>query len=135
MRNIFFNQLFNELASGLAASTEASFFREKTVNFVISEDDKQFYINAYLPAGIEKQHVKVNVEGGAVRITIKKDTNPTPEGQKILHDERSSTDISRLFNFYHGLHYEGHGASIVDGKLSISLQKANAIVAKDLEIK
>ncbi|MGF1668919.1 MAG: Hsp20/alpha crystallin family protein [Balneolaceae bacterium] len=107
-------------------------------NFVpsidVSETDKEFIIEAQLP-GMEKKDINVDIDNGMLNIsgerTIKKEEN----GRKFHRVETEYGAFNRRLQLPDNVNHESIKAAYKDGILSISIEKSEERVKKQISIK
>lgn len=101
----------------------------------IVEKDDSYQVRADLP-GVNKEDIKVNVEGNLVQIDAEtrqvKETRD--EGGKVLRSERYEGALSRAFTLAQDIDDSKVVAKYADGVLSLELPKKAKTVATNRKI-
>jgi HSP20 family protein len=100
----------------------------------ISEDDKEYLIKAELP-GVDKEHVKVTAEEGAVTITGERKFEKEEKGRKYHRVERSYGSFVRNFSLPDDASPEKVSAEFKDGVLTVHLAKTEKPRPQQIEVK
>ena len=100
----------------------------------VREDDDHFYFVAELP-GLSKDDIEVTLEDGVLTISGEKkdDREENKEGYHLR--ERRYGKFSRSFRLPTEVDPNKVGAHLKDGVLSVTLDKAEAIKPKTIEVK
>lgn len=100
----------------------------------VKEDDKQFTIDVSTP-GMEKDHIKVEIDKNILKISAEKQTENEEKGEneKVLRHEFGYTSFSRSFTIPEGIDTENITASQKNGVLQIVLPKQQE--AKEDQVK
>ena len=100
----------------------------------ITEDDKEYVINAELP-GVKKEDVKVSIENGVLSISGERKTEKEEKGKKYHRVEQTYGTFMRSFTLPEGSSGEKISAEFRDGILKVRLPKGEEAKAKAVEIK
>jgi len=100
----------------------------------IAEDDKENIVKAELP-GMNKEDVKVTVEGGLLLITGERKAEREEKNKKYHRIERSYGSFTRSFTLPEGAAGDKVSAEFKDGVLQVHLPKDEKAKAKSIEVK
>jgi HSP20 family protein len=100
----------------------------------ITEDDKEYTIKAELP-GVNKEDVKVTVEGGVLSITGERKAEKEEKDKKYHRIERSYGSFIRSFTLPEGASSDKIGAEFKDGVLRLHLPKDEKAKPKSIDVK
>ena len=115
---------------------DLSFDENKTMKCDIYEKNNSIYIDVDLPAGYQKENVKLDYTKGYLTITAEKETenNEEDKDKKFIRRERQYGKYER--QFYLGNVKENEiTASYKDGTLEVIAPKSEAELPKQIEIK
>jgi HSP20 family protein len=119
----------------LPGSREEQFsLTEWTPPVDIAEDDKEYTIKAELP-GVNKEDVKVTVEGGVLSITGERKSEKEEKDKKYHRIERSYGSFIRSFTLPEGTASDKIGAEFKDGILKLHLPKDEKAKPKAVDVK
>ncbi len=91
------------------------------------------HLEAELP-GVDKDDVKVTLEGGVLSVTGERKAAETSEGTRHFARERSFGEFSRSFRLGTGYDPKKIDATFKDGVLSISIPKKAEVLPVTVEI-
>jgi len=100
----------------------------------ISEDDKEYAVNAELP-DVKKEDVKVNVENGVLTITGERKFEKEEKNKKYHRIERAYGNFTRSFTLPEAVKADKVSAEFKDGVLHVRLPKDESAKPKSIEIK
>ena len=100
----------------------------------IAEDDKEYTIKAELP-GVNKEDVKVTVEGGVLSITGERKSEKEEKDKKYHRIERTYGSFIRNFTLPEGTAGEKINAEFKDGVLKLHLPKDEKAKPKTVDMK
>jgi len=100
----------------------------------IVEDDKEYTIKAELP-GVNKEDVKVTVEGGVLSITGERKEEKEEKDKKYHRIERSYGSFVRSFTIPEGGMTDKIAAEFRNGVLKLHLPKDEKAKAKMIDVK
>jgi HSP20 family protein len=100
----------------------------------IAEDEKEYTIKAELP-GVNKEDVKVTVEGGVLSITGERKAEKEEKDKKYHRIERNYGTFVRSFTLPEGAASEKVSAEFKDGVLKVHLPKDETAKPKSIEVK
>lgn len=100
----------------------------------IVEDDKEYTIKAELP-GVNKEDVKVTVEGGVLSITGERKEEKEEKDKKYHRIERSYGSFVRSFTIPEGGMTDKIGAEFKNGVLKLHLPKDEKAKARMIDVK
>jgi HSP20 family protein len=100
----------------------------------ITEDSKEYTIKAELP-GLNKENVKVMVEGGVLEITGERKEEKEEKDKKRHRIERSYGSFRRSFILPEGCSGEKVSAEFKDGVLKVHLPKDETAKPKSVDVK
>jgi HSP20 family protein len=99
----------------------------------IAETDGEFLIKADIP-GVEKDHVKVSVENGVLRIQGERKSEKEEKGKKFHRVERFTGSFVRSFTLPDNVDPDGIKAVFKDGMLNLHLPKTEKAKPKAIDI-
>ena len=100
----------------------------------IAEDDKEYAIKVELP-GVNKEDVRVSVEGGVLSITGERKAEKEEKNKKYHRIERSYGSFARSFTLPEGTASDKVSAEFKDGVLRVHLPKDEAAKPKSIDVK
>ncbi len=100
----------------------------------IAEDDKEYIIKAELP-GVNKDDVRVTVEGGVLSITGERKSEKEERDKKYHRIERSYGSFIRRFALPEGTASDKINAEFKDGMLKLRLPKDEKAKPKTVDVK
>jgi len=100
----------------------------------VSETDKQFVIDVYLP-GMEKKDIQVNIENGMLNITGERSFKNEDKGKKYHRVEAEYGTFNRKLQLPDNVDEDSIGATYKDGILNITIDKSEDKVKKQISIK
>jgi HSP20 family protein len=100
----------------------------------IAEDEKEYIVKAELP-GINKEDIKVTVEGGVLSITGERKAEKEEKNKKYHRIERSYGTFTRTFTLPEAASAEKVSAEFKDGVLKVHLPKDEKAKPKSVEVK
>ncbi|MDG2212506.1 MAG: Hsp20/alpha crystallin family protein [Verrucomicrobiota bacterium] len=100
----------------------------------IEETEKNYEIRAELP-GLNKDKVKVTVEGGVLTLSGERDLECKVEGKTFHRVERSHGTFSRSFTLPEDVDPESVAANFKDGLLDIQVDKREEVLPKSIEVR
>ena len=100
----------------------------------IVEDDKEYTIKVELP-GVNKEDVRVSVEGGVLSISGERKTEKEEKNKKYHRIERTYGSFARSFTLPEGTASDRVGAEFKDGVLKVHLPKDEKAKPKSIDVK
>ncbi|MEM9916395.1 MAG: Hsp20/alpha crystallin family protein [Planctomycetota bacterium] len=100
----------------------------------IREENDQLIVEAELP-GFAKDQIDVRVEQGVLTIEARRDAQETKDGVKQLVRERRATQYARRFTLPNAYDTHHVDATLVNGVLTLSLNKREESKPKKIEVK
>ena len=100
----------------------------------IAEDDKEYAIKVELP-GVNKEDVRVSVEGGVLSISGERKAEKEEKNKKYHRIERSYGSFARSFTLPEGAAGDKVSAEFKDGILRVHLPKNEAAKLKSIDVK
>ena len=100
----------------------------------IAEDDKEYTIKVELP-GVNKEDVRVSVEGGVLSISGERKTEKEEKNKKYHRIERTYGSFARSFTLPEGTASDRVGAEFKDGVLKVHLPKDEKAKPKSIDVK
>ena len=100
----------------------------------IAEDDKEYTVKAELP-GLNKENIKVSVEGGVLSIAGERKVEKEEKNKKYHRIERSYGSFTRSFTLPEDASGEKVNAEFKDGVLKVHLPKEEKAKSKSVEVK
>ena len=100
----------------------------------ISEDDKEYVVNAELPE-VKKEDIKINVENGMLTITGERKFEKEEKNKKFHRIERAYGNFTRSFMLPEAIKAELVAAEFKDGMLHVHLPKDESAKPKSIEVK
>jgi HSP20 family protein len=113
---------------------QASLDLQWTPTADISETDTEYLIRAELPA-VQKEDIKVQIEGGAIKIEGERKYEKQEKIEKYHRMERFQGKFARSFALPENVDQSGIRAQNKDGVLTVHLPKKLAETAKPAEVK
>ena len=99
----------------------------------IAEDDKEYTVKAELP-GMNKEDIKVTVEGGVLSIRGERKVEKEEKDKKYHRIERSYGTFTRSFTLPEGTSGDKISAEFKDGVLKVHLPKDEKGKTKSVEV-
>jgi HSP20 family protein len=121
-------------ATTMSSSREALTVAQWAPSVDISEDDKEWLVQADLPQ-VKKEDVKVTVENGVLTITGERRFEKEEKDKKYHRIERSYGDFLRSFTLPEGADGSKVSAEFKDGVLKVHLPKSEKAQTKSVEVK
>ena len=100
----------------------------------IVETEKNYEIRAELP-GLNKDKVKVTLEGGVLTLSGERDLERKMEGKTFHRVERSHGTFSRSFTLPEDVDPESVVANFREGLLDIQVAKREEVLPKSIEVR
>jgi HSP20 family protein len=100
----------------------------------IAEDDKEYTVKAELP-GLNKENIKVSVEGGVLSIAGERKVEKEEKNKRYHRIERSYGSFTRSFTLPEDASGEKVNAEFKDGVLKVHLPKEEKAKSKSVEVK
>lgn len=102
----------------------------------VTEDNDNLYVHAEIP-GVNKEDVKVNINGDVLTVSGEKKTETKDENKNYYRIERTSGSFSRSFTLPSEIVVDKISAEYKDGVLNITLPKTEQakVVEKQIDIK
>jgi len=122
----------NRLASVLCGGEQTSSAWAPVVD--IEETVQDYVIRVELP-GLDKDKVKVAVEGAVLTLSGERDLERTVEGEIYHHIERSHGTFSRSFTLPEDSDAERVEAQFTNGVLAVRVAKREEALPKSIEIR
>lgn len=119
------DEFFND-----AVSTRSEFFAP---NIDISETEKQYLIDVEIP-GMDKKDIDLNVERNTLTISGERRFEKKEEGKTFHRVETSYGSFSRSFTLPENVDFETISATYHNGILSITVDKSEQMMKKQIEI-
>jgi HSP20 family protein len=89
----------------------------------VSESAEGFTVRAEVP-GFTAKEVEINIEGGRLTISGKRETREERKDKKTIYSEHCSDHLLRVVDLPADVNAEGAKASLKDGVLELELPKA-----------
>lgn len=99
----------------------------------VTESDERYQVRADLP-GVNKDDIKVNIDGNQVSISAETKSHSEQEGANMICAERSSGQYYRSFTLPQAVDDGGAQARFHDGVLELDLPKKSDGGGKPLKI-
>ena len=100
----------------------------------VAEDDKEYTIKVELP-GVNKEDVRVSVEGGVLSISGERKAEKEEKNKKYHRIERTYGSFARSFTLPEGTASDRVGAEFKDGVLKVHLPKDEKAKPKSIDVK
>ncbi len=100
----------------------------------IAEDDKEYAIKVELP-GVNKEDVRVSVEGGVLSMSGERKAEKEEKNKKYHRIERTYGSFARSFTLPEGTASDKVSADFKDGVLRVHLPKDEAAKPKSIDVK
>ena len=100
----------------------------------IAEDDKEYTVKAELP-GLNKENIKVSVEGGVLSIAGERKVEKEEKNKRYHRIERSYGSFTRSFTLPDDASGEKVSAEFKDGVLKVHLPKEEKAKSQSVEVK
>ena len=100
----------------------------------IAEDDKEYTIKVELP-GVNKEDVRVSVEGGVLSISGERKAEKEDTNKKYHRIERTYGSFARSFTLPEGAASDKVSAEFKDGILKVHLPKDEKAKPKSIDVK
>ena len=100
----------------------------------IAEDDKEYSIKIELP-GVNKEDLRVSVEGGVLSISGERKAEKEEKNKKYHRIERTYGSFARSFTLPEGTPTVKVSAEFKDGVLRVHLPKDEAAKPKSIDVK
>ncbi|MCC5907637.1 MAG: Hsp20/alpha crystallin family protein [Balneolaceae bacterium] len=132
-RDVFgkrFSDIMDEFFSDAVATRRNSF----APSIDISENEKQYMIDVEIP-GVDKKDIKLNVENNTLTISGERKFEKKEDGKQYHRVESHYGTFSRSFTLPDNVNSESINASYNNGILSITVDKSEEKVRKQIKIK
>jgi HSP20 family protein len=100
----------------------------------IAEDDKEYAIKVELP-GVNKEDLRVSVEGGVLSISGERKAEKEEKNKKYHRIERTYGSFARSFTLPEGTASDKVSAEFKDGVLRVHLPKDETAKPKSIDVK
>ncbi len=100
----------------------------------VTEDENEYVIRMDIP-GMEKKDIKVNFQDDRLTVTGERRKEEKEEKKDFIRRERYYGSFYRAFTLPEKIKDEKINASFKDGVLKLSVQKAEAVKPKMIEVK
>lgn len=131
----FVNDLFNDLTDGFFVKPLQGDSLPRRIALDIKENDNAYIVHAEL-AGVKKEDIHVEIEGGLVTIKAEVKQEESVENERMLRRERYFGTVARRFELPNEIDLEKASADFTDGMLTLNLPKlAQQSNVRKLEIK
>lgn len=100
----------------------------------VTEDENEYVIRMDIP-GMEKKDIKVNFQDDRLTVTGERRKEEKEEEKDFIRRERYYGSFYRAFTLPEKIKDEKINASFKDGVLKLSVQKAEAVKPKMIEVK
>lgn len=118
-----FNSLFDDFFNDSFDFLGKDFFQKGTYPKVnVSDEDKELFIEAEVP-GLTKDHIKVELEGGVLRIKGEKKSDDEVKKRNYVHRELKHTSFCRSFQLGDNIDVDKITSKFENGVLEITLPK------------
>jgi HSP20 family protein len=118
-----FEDMFNDLTRGYwVKPLPLAGGEELKMKVDVKEDDKAYTVHAEIP-GVNKDDIRVDVNGDQVSISAEVKREKEEKGEKMLHSERYYGMVSRSFSLPSEVDDKGTVARYKDGVLDLTLPK------------
>jgi HSP20 family protein len=125
-----FSDIIDEFFNDAVATRQSTF----APSIDISENEKQFLIDAALP-GMEKKDIDINLENGRLTISGERKLNNEENGRQYHRVESHYGSFTRSFQLPENVNDDSINASYKDGILSITIDKSEEKMKKQIKIK
>ena len=99
----------------------------------LSETESQYVLRAEVP-GFSKEDLHVDVTEGVITLRGDRHEEVASEGERYVCRESSATSFERSFHLPQEVSVEGVTAKVKDGVLTLTLPKARAEQARQIEV-
>lgn len=125
---------FNDIVDEFFNQATSNYKRDSFVPSVdISESEKQFMVSVELP-GVKKEDINVNIEKSNLTISGERKLNIQEEGKNFHRVEAKYGKFSRTFYLPDSINEDSIKAKYEDGILTISIDKSEEKLKKQIEI-
>lgn len=121
----FFNNFFDESFLGNS-------FTKHALTIDVEEKEDSYLISADLP-GIKKENINIELKGKQLSIEAKQEEEKTEEG-KYYRKERHVGEYRRILTLPEGIKPDSIEATLEDGVLTVSIEKAEPAKLKTISI-
>jgi HSP20 family protein len=129
-----FEDIFNDLTRGYWVKPfPAQGGEELKMKVDVKEDDKAYTVHAEIP-GVNKDDIRVDVNGDQVSISAEVKREKEEKGEKMLHSERYYGMLSRSFSLPGDVDEKGTVAKYADGVLDLTLPKKQGNGARRISV-
>ncbi|MGC8806637.1 MAG: Hsp20/alpha crystallin family protein [Thiomonas sp.] len=130
-----FGRLFDQAFRDFFATGDSEAQSLKKLSMDVTETDTGYLVHADLP-GVEKDAVKIQVEGSRVTISAEsKRQDEKTEGGKVIYRERSTSQFYRSFDLPAELDPSAAEAKLENGVLSLTLPRKVQTAALQIAVK
>jgi len=104
-----------------------------TFKLDVHDTEKEFVVEAELP-GVQKEEIDLNVNDGALTISVNREESKENKDKKFLHRERRVSSMSRAV-YLKDISGQGIKAKLENGVLTVNVPKLEkAVVEQKIEI-
>jgi HSP20 family protein len=129
-----FEDMFNDLTRGYwVKPLPLAGGEELKMKVDVKEDDKAYTVHAEIP-GVNKDDIRVDVNGDQVSISAEVKREKEEKGEKTLHSERYYGMVSRSFSLPGDVDEKGTVAKYADGVLDLTLPKKQGNGARRISV-
>ena len=130
-----FGELMQEVLKGTFARSVSSAGAEPVlrVRVDVYERNGDYVVLADLP-GVKKEDIQVQVVGEEVSISAEARKEPTGEGERAVHSERTSGKFARSFRLPEEIDNERVAAKFAHGVLELTLPKRAPAASRKITI-
>lgn len=125
-----FSDIMDEFFNDAVASRRNSF----TPSIDISETDKQYVIDVEVP-GMNKKDISLNVENNTLTISGERTFEKEEDNKQYHRVESHYGSFSRSFTLPENADYESVQATYTNGILTITVDKSEKSLKKQIDIK
>ena len=132
-RDVFgkrFSDIMDEFFNDAVATRRSSF----APSIDISENEKQYMIDVEIP-GVDKKDIELNVENNTLTISGERKFEKKEDGKQYHRVESHYGTFSRSFTLQDNVKTESINASYNNGILSITVDKSEEKMRKQIKIK
>lgn len=116
------NDLFNDLTDGFFVKPLQGESLPRRIALDIKENDDSYVVHAEL-AGVKKDDIHVEIEGGLVTIKAEVKQEDSMENERMLRRERYVGTVARRFELPNEIDLDKASADYTDGVLVLNLPK------------
>lgn len=124
-----FGDIFDLFNEALATPTE-----NPLIKVDVKETQDAVKLVADVP-GVKKEDIAISVEDGVLKLSVTQTEEKCEEGERFYRRERRTGSASRSFTITDEIDVDSIDASLTDGVLTLTMNKAPGVAPRRIEVK